>query len=226
MIDERELAAKAAANPEPRCLLALILDDSGSMSTEGRIDALNAALPFIKRDLMDDPLARKRIEIAVYSVSSRKLLVDFTPVPEFEPPVLRPHGDTPLGAAVAATHKVLRDRMRAFAKQGVRTYRPWVIISSDGDSNDDITAAAAAISEADGNNELNVFAIGVGNMDLSKLAPFTHKNSPVRLDGVKFTEFFQWVTANVKSVSHSKSHSGGRPDEAVPLTSPKGWIAA
>lgn len=225
MIEEKLLERAAAANPEPRCPVIIVADTSGSMAG-ARIDELNRALPILKSELLDDPLAAKRVEIAILSISPVQIVTDFVSPAAFTPPMLRLGNDTPMGAAMQDALRHVRARLRALTKEGIRVYRPWIILISDGDPTDDIVAAAAEVAAADRNNEINVFAIGVAGADLAKLSPFTHKNQPLPLDGLKFREFFQWVTANVKSVTRSATHSGGDPTGQAPLTPVKGWIGA
>ncbi|MBO9633495.1 MAG: hypothetical protein J7578_10300, partial [Chitinophagaceae bacterium] len=53
-----------ADNPEPRCPCVLLLDTSGSMSGKP-IAQLNEGIQTLKKELLADPLASKRVEIAV-----------------------------------------------------------------------------------------------------------------------------------------------------------------
>ena len=56
-------AVEFAENPEPRCPCVLLLDTSSSMQG-APIDALNQGLRTFKDELMKDPLASRRVEIA------------------------------------------------------------------------------------------------------------------------------------------------------------------
>ena len=57
-------AVEFAENPEPRCPCVLLLDTSSSMQGLP-IDALNQGLRTFKDELMKDPLASRRVEVAV-----------------------------------------------------------------------------------------------------------------------------------------------------------------
>ena len=59
-----EDAVEFAENPEPRCPCVLLLDTSGSMRGEP-IAALSEGLKAFKEDLTKDPLASRRVELAV-----------------------------------------------------------------------------------------------------------------------------------------------------------------
>ena len=68
--------AEFAENPEPRCPCILLLDTSGSMKGEP-IAQLNEGLVVFKDELTADPLAQKRVEVALKRVGARvELTVD------------------------------------------------------------------------------------------------------------------------------------------------------
>ncbi len=66
-----------AENQEPRCPCVLLLDTSGSMHGE-KIGALNEGLRAFRDDLLRDPVARKRVEIAVVAFDNEvRVVQDF-----------------------------------------------------------------------------------------------------------------------------------------------------
>ena len=90
-----------AENPEPRCPSVLILDVSASMKG-APIAELNAGLQIYRDELAADPLAAKRVEVAVVSFGGQvELASDFCTAATFVAPTLTPRGDTPMGAAIA-----------------------------------------------------------------------------------------------------------------------------
>ena len=117
----------------------------------------------------------------------------------------------------------VRKRVQLHHANGLRAFRPAILLISDGQSTDNITKAAAAIRAADLAEEVNIFVVGIAGVDLEALAPFTGRHAPKRLDGLKFAELFDWVTAVLKEVSRSKTHSAGMPTGSVPLPSTDGW---
>ena len=64
-----EEAVEFAENPEPRCPCVLLLDTSGSMQGEP-IKALNEGLKTFRDTLIKDPLASRRVEVAVISFNN------------------------------------------------------------------------------------------------------------------------------------------------------------
>lgn len=60
--------------------------------------------------------------------------------------------------------------------------------------------------------KLTIFPIGIGaNADMNILNKFSPKRSALRLQGLKFKEFFQWLSQSVSKTSQST------PGETIPL---------
>src|SRR3970282_866791 len=88
-------AVEFAENREPLVPCVLIVDTSTSMQGP-RIDELNAGLKFYQKELLADPLASKRVEVAVVTFGGRvNRLVEFVTAHNFTPPTLQPIGGTP-----------------------------------------------------------------------------------------------------------------------------------
>src|ERR1700747_2076473 len=94
-------------NPEPRCPVVLLLDNSGSMSDQP-IAQLNEGLQVFRDELSRDSLASKRVEVAIVSFGPVNVHADFTAVPNFYPPTLSPAGNTPMGEAIEKGLDLLR----------------------------------------------------------------------------------------------------------------------
>jgi uncharacterized protein YegL len=68
--------------------------------------------------------------------------------------------------------------------------------------------------------KLTVFPIGIGaDADMTALARFSPNRRPLRLKGLNFKEFFEWLSRSVSRVSRST------PGDAVKLdpTGLDGW---
>ncbi len=208
--------AEFADNPEPRCPVLLLLDNSGSMSGE-RIRQLNEGLQEFQRDLANDALAAKRCEIAVVSFGPVREVMDFTSAEHFQAPTLKAEGATPLGEAVTRGLEMLRQRKEIIRQNGVGLYRPWVFLITDGGPTDAWQHAATAVQQGEASKSFAFFSVGVAGADMVMLTQLNPARAPLSLSGVKFRELFQWLSASLKSVSQST------PGDTVALTSPKGW---
>ncbi len=208
--------AEFADNPEPRCPVLLLLDNSGSMAGE-KIRQLNEGLQEFQRDLAGDALAAKRCEIAVVSFGPVREVTAFTSAEHFQAPVLRAEGGTPLGEAVTHGLEMLRQRKDLIRQNGVGLYRPWVFLITDGGPTDAWQHAAAAVRQGEDAKSFAFFSVGVAGADMAMLTQLNTARAPVPLKGTNFRDMFQWLSASLKSVSQST------PGTTVALTSPKGW---
>lgn len=209
-------AAEFADNPEPRCPCALILDVSGSMSGQP-IQELNQGLVAFKDELMADPLAAKRVEVAIVTFGPIQVVADFQTADLFQPPTLSPQGDTPLGGAVLQTLEMVRQRKDLLRSNGIAIYRPWIFLITDGGPTDGNVwrTAAERIREGEEQKGFAFFAVGVEGANMDVLKELAVRD-PLRLQGLKFRQLFQWLSSSMKSVSRST------PGDQVPIENPAG----
>lgn len=117
-------AVEFAENPEPRCPCVLLLDTSASMQGDP-INALNEGLRTFQEDLQRDPVAPKRVEVAVVSFNSEVTVVqDFVTAERFEPPTLLAQGLTHMGAAIHTALDMVQERKTRYNESGISYYRP------------------------------------------------------------------------------------------------------
>lgn len=208
-----------ADNPEPRCPCALLLDRSGSMKGDP-IGELNAGLQEFRRALLSDPLAAKRVEPAVIAFGETvDVVAEFGTVDGFHPATLTANGATPMGAAILRSIDLLEARKAAYRAAGLAYYRPWIFLISDGAPTDDWRRAAKAIAEGEERRQFKFFAVGVNGASMETMRQISVAE-PLRLDGLRFSDLFAWLSASLSSVSRSS------PGQAVPLANPVvpgGW---
>jgi uncharacterized protein YegL len=204
-----------ADNPEPRCPCLLLLDTSGSMNG-APIAELNAGLVGFKDELVSDSLAMKRVEVAVISFGPVNIENSFHTAPNFFPPNLSANGDTPMGAAIRQGIDLVQQRKKEYRANGISFYRPWVFLITDGAPTDEWQSAAALIREGESSKSFAFFAVGVAGANMDVLRQISVRD-PLKLEGLKFRELFQWLSNSMKSVSQSV------PGTTVPIQSPQGW---
>jgi uncharacterized protein YegL len=211
-----------AENPEPRVPCVLILDVSGSMSGEP-IRQLNEGLTVYKDSLSADPLAKKRVEVAIVTFGTEvKSVCDFVTADNYSPPVLEAGGMTPMGQAVSLAMDMVESRKAQYKSNGIAYYRPWLFLLTDGGPNDEgwETVATKAI-EGDKAKKFAFFGVGVDGADFATLQKFCVRE-PLKLKGLEFRKLFQWLSSSQQSVSRST------PGDQVPLANPAapdGWAA-
>jgi len=207
-------------NPTPRCPVALVLDASGSMSG-APIDELNAGIQLFLDEVKRDDLARWSVELAIFAAGgSVDCMLDFTGVEQIAGIApLTASGSTPLGEATRQALARLEARKAEYRNAGVPYYQPWLVIISDGAPTDYWQDAAQKACELSANRKLVSLPIGVSGADMQVLSQFSSKPA-VALDGLKFRELFQWLSASMARVSASTSS-----DANVQLPSMDSWAS-
>ena len=110
-------------NPEPRCPCVLLLDTSSSMSGQP-IKQLNAGLKQFQQELASDPLAAKRVEVAIITFGPVRVQQDFITADMFAAPHLATEGGTPMGEAIMEALDLIKLRKQQYQTNGVAYYRP------------------------------------------------------------------------------------------------------
>ena len=205
-------------NPTPRCPVALVLDTSGSMYGQP-IEQLNAGIQLFIDEVKRDDLARWSVDLAVYTAGgSADCIQSFIGVEQiagFSP--LDASGGTPLGQATRMALDDLEARKKSYRDAGVPYYQPWLVLISDGAPDYGWQDAAHRASALSAQRKLVSLPIGVQGADLDVLSQFSSKPA-VALDGLKFRELFQWLSASMARVSASTSS-----DASVQLPSMDSW---
>lgn len=195
-----------AENPDPRAPCLLLLDTSASMGGDP-IRALNEGLQTFRNDLSTDELARRRVEVAIITFGSSgvQTVQEFVTADTWKPPVLGSGGATPMGAALTTGLQLLRDRKDMYRRAGLQYFRPWVFLITDGEPTDTYEEPARHMRQADADQGLAFFVVGVDRANLERLAEIAPPGRPpLKLRGLQFGELFLWLSQSQQRVSHSR----------------------
>lgn len=209
-------------NPTSRVPIALCLDVSSSMEGEP-IAELNSGVRLFFDALRADPIATASAEVAIITFSDEpRMELDFQGLDRIgQPPTLEASGMTDLGGGVMLALDALENRKREYQATGVDYFQPWLVLMTDGaPTTQTHQQAAPRVCELESLGKLVVFPIGIGTgADMAVLAQFSKRKRPLRLQGLNFTQFFEWLSKSVVRVSQS------RPGEKVQLDTEglKGW---
>lgn len=192
---------KAFAVPQPRPLPVIVLADvSGSMSENGKIDALNEALKSMILSFANESRLRAEIQVGLITfggVAAREHLpvVAANRIDGVE--AFKASGGTPMGSAFDLALKLLEDT----EKIPSRAYRPVLVLVSDGAPTDDWEASLDALKSSVRAQKASRFAMAIGaDADKEMLAHFANdREAPVfEASGARdIVRFFRAVTMSV-----------------------------
>jgi len=207
-------------NPTARVPIVLCLDCSPSMSGKVEwgassnlngipIDELNEGVQMFFNSIRNDEIAKMSAEISIVAFSSIvEKILDFDYIENILTPTLELEmkiGGTSIGKAVKKSIEILEQRKKEYSDAGVDYYQPWLVILTDGAPTDDTHIEISKnISVLVNEKKLTIFPIAIGDdADLSTLKMFSPKRAPLKLNGLNFKEFFEWLSQSVSRVSAS-----------------------
>lgn len=215
---ELSLSNDLIDNPSARCACMVILDTSASMDG-APIQELNRGMSHFIASVQEDEVAAYSVEIGVITaggnVSEALPFTTANAIDSIAP--FYASGSTPLGRATELALQRLEERKKEYQRAGVAYYQPWLVIISDGAPTDAYSAAADQAKALSEQRKLVVLPIGVAGASMSVLDQFSSRGAK-KLDGLKFSEFFEWLSASMSRVSASASTSS-----SIKLPSTDGW---
>jgi uncharacterized protein YegL len=210
--------AEAVQNYAQKCCVALVLDTSSSMDASSamgrRIDQLNAGIQaFFDEIKADNANLGQKLEVGIVSFNSgvervcEPKLVEFI---DFQG--LQTSGTTRMVDGVREGINMVRQRKTWYKQTGQNYYRPWVIMITDGEPDDDqkhqLAALAAEIQQGMQNKEFCFMAIGVEGADANVLQSISNSEIPPRMiAGLRFADFFRWLSATIADVAKGQDVS-------------------
>lgn len=195
-----------ADNPQPRCPVVLLLDCSTSMEGAA-IQELEAGVGQFYREMAADPIASMSVEICVILFGHGvHVLRGFQTVAETlaKPlPRLSANGYTPMGAAIRLGLSEIGERRKFYQRNGLAAYKPWMVLLTDGQPNDEWQSAAIEVGTQAAAGRLTMLGVGIGPcVDMATLSQIVPPDpGPFRLAGLRFCNFFRWLSDSLRVVS-------------------------
>lgn len=212
---------QSPANYEQKCLCVLLLDTSGSMDGSP-IRELQKGIEVFHHEISEDPTTANRLEIAIVTFDSVvKVLQNPALSNEFNMPHLSANGATCLGEAINEGINLVDARKSWYKLTGQPYYRPWIIVITDGEPTDvpNLADLQTKIQTDVNNKKYFFYAIGVDSANMDKLKQISsEKMQPAKLQGLKFADFFKWLSASMTQVTSSAD------DSVINLPSPADWM--
>jgi uncharacterized protein YegL len=212
-------------NPEPRCPCILLVDTSSSMDG-APIAALNSGIEQFARELNEDRLAKKRVEVAIVSFGNGvQTAQDFIGATSFTPPRFEADGLTPMGEGVVHAVALLENRKAQYRAAGIQFFRPWIFLLTDGAPTDYQThfwrQALHLVHEGETAKKMLFFGVAISGADLVKLNQLCPSSRPaLKLNGLNFRDLFSWLSSSLRAVSSANPGASG-----LTLPSPSGWAS-
>ena len=202
-------------NYQQKCPVVFVLDVSGSMGGDP-INELNKGLQTFEQEILQDDTASARLDVAIVSFGSdERVEHDFALMQDYGMPVLTTSGSTNLEAGMRKGMEILEARKQWYRESNQTYYRPYMILVTDGapDQDPNSTGLTASIKAAVKSKKFNFWPIGVKNANMGLLeqmaCPGEGASLPAKkLEGLKFVELFQWLSASFGKVSNSKDGEG------------------
>lgn len=223
-------SAESPENFEQKSICCFVVDVSGSMSGPP-INELNKGLQEFYTEIKNDSKTANCLEIAVVEFSDYvDTIVQPALVDNFSMPALSIKGTTKMVDGVREAIALVESRKDWYKETGQPYLRPWIILITDGAPNrdQDVNGLASEIENGTKNKKYVFLPIGVQGADmniLNKIAGYNQdsnknwKQMPaMKLQGLKFADFFKWVSASMSIVAGSKD------GDKVNLPDPSDWM--
>ncbi|MGB2221968.1 VWA domain-containing protein [Neptunomonas sp.] len=202
------------ARPLPIIVLA---DTSGSMSVDGKIEALNRALKNMINTFAGESRLKAELQVSVITFGG-VAAVHFPLTPAHQIEVVEPlpaTGGTPMGAAFKLAAEIVEDKEQIPS----RAYKPVIVLVSDGHPTDHIESSFQLLVNGERSSKVTRFAMGIGSdADLVLLGDFANDlEAPVfKAENARdIHRFFKAVTMSVTTRSRSTT-----PNQSTPLVLP------
>ncbi|MBT7790619.1 MAG: VWA domain-containing protein [Calditrichaeota bacterium] len=190
------------ARPLPVIILA---DISGSMSVNGKIEALNDATREMISTFSEEDDSRAEIHVSVitFGGGGAKIHKPLKPAFEVSWGNMTADGRTPMGEAFAMAKQLIEDKDIIPS----RAYRPTIVLVSDGVPTDDWQSPLASLLASERAAKALRFAMGIGeDADIGVLKTFL-ANDESRVfeahEAREIKKFFRWITMSVTTRSRS-----------------------
>ena len=204
-----------ADNANERTPCVLVLDCSGSMRGEP-IKQLNMGLQALEKELKEDIDASSRVQLLIikaYGKDEVQVSANWTDAMNFSAPEMEAGGLTPLGKAMELALQKIEEQKFLYDNCGIISKRPWIFLISDGEPTDyGWEDSAELCRSAQKNKKVVIHSVGTQGANLEKLAKFSTL-PPKRLSGLKFTEFFLWLSRSVSCISKASPNANHYMDD-------------
>ena len=206
MKQERLNSADLIQNSANRVPVCLCVDASYSMLQDHRMEHVNNGIRSFIQNSARDVYVRDSIDLCIVTFGGKGVQVaqEFANVQKLAGRFrdIVPSGNSPLGQAVRfSLQKVLRQR-NSYEAYGITSYRPWLIIMSDGAAGEQVEEIAREVRELQQAGQIKVKCIGLGSNEESRsLAVFSLTGQVRSCNALEIEHFFEFLSRSAAGLS-------------------------
>jgi len=184
---------------KPRPLPVIIaVDRSGSMSVDGKIEALNIALNDFVESLKEEDSAKAELHVALYSFGGNNAQCDLplSSIDQIDAPTYTAQGRTPMGKSFRLLKELIENKELIPS----RSYKPTIVLLTDGIPTDEWQSPMNELINEGRSSKAFRIAMAIGDdADKTMLANFV--STPEYLvtgeNARDIRKFFRFVTMSV-----------------------------
>ncbi len=201
------LTALSPTNFHKPCLCVLALDVSSSMAGTP-ITGLNLGLQDFYQSIYRDDEAAEKLEISIVTFGSEvRCIQEPAKVDDFKMPILNANGTTKLVEGIRLAIKQVELRKEYYKKHSPQYFRPMIIVFTDGepDVDQDINGLYKQILLETNSKKYTIHVIGTPGCNFVKAAQFCPIQMIHKLDGLRYSDFFKWLSRSTDELSIGKN---------------------
>lgn len=182
----------------------VLIDTSGSMAGHER--ELEEALREMKETIMEDDIARGRVEVSIITFDDDvKEIVPFGPISAMQIPHLDCGGMTHTHQAIDLALRRVEERKNEYKSMNIVYNQPWIWLFTDGHANDSDNGAYDRLLQAQNNKKCVFYGVGIGNdVDEKELGRLHKKGMILKVSKESFKAAFELLSVSVTAASSHK----------------------
>ena len=197
-------------NAQTQCLLTIVCDISGSMNRNSRWIHMIQGINTLFKNLKNDIVARDAMNVSIINYDDNVGVgLQFSNLDDIshsaEHYIPGPCGGTVVTPALKLAIDSTNEAMRVGKQNGVKFYRPHIIVFTDGDFHDEDDAeffGANTIVPMENNGEITVIPVAVDYANIGMLSTLSI-NPVVEIGSDDFGKFFEFMSRSMSSLSRT-----------------------
>jgi uncharacterized protein YegL len=212
--------------------LVLVLDVSNSMNFDKKIDMLNKSVNKMVKEMKQDERLKNIVDLAIFvfgGENRNNIYQGFRAIADCADDIKLVARDkhTFIAPTLDKAIEMTRKRCAVYDQAG-GSYKPWLILITDGDFHDEPPALreiATKIKSRESSGKHQFFGLGVKGYNRTQMEMFTHNDKHViDVNAANFLEFFSWVGRSMKDISRKEIDEKIALEDLV-LTGENGVVA-